>query len=456
MNSSRARTPYPLRLALGLAAPLAAAIVAFVVLARFAAAIPNVPTQLAIASVVGFVAAIPAYRWVRSPLRELAAEAQQATEVVLGGEDEIAILRRSFAELRGQSEQQLGALKADREHLLAIVSSMSEGVLVVDQKGKAVIVNPRWRELFGLEKDIEGATPIELTRQTRLEQLVQRTLQTGVGDQEEIDLDLPQAKTIIATSSALSDRTGAVVVARDITDFLRLAEIRRDFVANVSHELKTPLSAIRGLAETLKDGALDDPTAARHFVGRILRQSERLEALLSDLLTLSRLEHPHGSTEKELVDLGNVIGDAVEVLATAAKKREISIGVRMPDLDPIRGDREALDRLVLNLLENAIKYNRPGGEVSIEARQHQDHVELRVSDTGIGIPADSLDRLFERFYRVDKGRSREEGGTGLGLAIVKHATQLHNGQIEVESRLGSGTTFRVLLPRWAAHPTGTL
>ncbi|MDH3254310.1 MAG: ATP-binding protein [Acidobacteriota bacterium] len=447
LPSSSSRLPYRLRLALGIAAPLVMSIAVVALLPAVTGEGSPEVGHLVVAASVGALTAVFSHRWVRAPLRRLAAEARERVSIDSPStHDDLDLLRQSFIRLHSRSEEQLSALTADREHLLAIVSSMSEGVLVVDRNGEAVIVNPRWRELFELPNSMEGATPIELTRQTRLQELVKRTLETGNGDQEEIDLDLPQPRTIIATSSALSDRSGAVVVARDITDFLRLAEVRRDFVANVSHELKTPLSAIRGLTETLHDGALEDRAAAEHFVIRILRQCERLEALLSDLLTLSRLEHPKSGIEHRSVDLGEVIRDAAEVLAAEAKAREVDVELSLRDTEPIDGDREALDRLLQNLLENAIKYNQPGGRVSVNVEQHDDQLVLHVRDTGIGIPADSLDRLFERFYRVDKGRSRDEGGTGLGLAIVKHATQLHGGRIVVESRLGTGSTFSVYLP----------
>jgi two-component system phosphate regulon sensor histidine kinase PhoR len=440
-------TPYSRRILFGILLPIVFAAAVAAILQTGAAADLSAGMHFALPLLAGVIAALPVYRWIRAPIRQLGEEARGLLQAeISSSNDEIASLRRSLTELSQRADRQVEALEAEREHLLAIVSSMSEGVLVVDREGRAVIVNPRWSELFGLPANMEGATPIELTRQTRLEQLVKRTLETGVGDQEEIDLDLPRARTIIVTSSALSDRSGAVMVARDITEFLRLAEIRRDFVANVSHELKTPLSAIRGLAETLKDGALSDPDAGEQFVDRILQQCKRLGAILSDLLTLSRLEHPDAPSRLVPIDVPKVAREAAEILAATAKKRGIALSVHLQEIRPLSGNHDAIERLVLNLLENAIKYNRKGGSVDLRVGQNGDEIVLEVADTGIGIPSESVDRLFERFYRVDKGRSRQEGGTGLGLAIVKHATNLHDGRIEVESQLGRGTTFRVFLP----------
>jgi two-component system phosphate regulon sensor histidine kinase PhoR len=235
------------------------------------------------------------------------------------------------------------------------------------------------------------------------------------------------------------------VVARDTTELTRVADMRRDFVGNVSHELKTPLAAIRGFAETLRDGALDEPPVARRFTERILEQCRRLQALLDDLLTLSRLETV-ALREREPVELEDLVRRAVDVLAPLAREKRVEVDVVTTRIPAVLGEADAMERLVLNLLENALKYNRPDGRVTVLLSAPGPEVLLEVRDTGIGIPPESLPRIFERFYRVDKGRAREEGGTGLGLAIVKHVAQAHGGQVEVDSRLGRGTTFRVRLP----------
>lgn len=236
--------------------------------------------------------------------------------------------------------------------------------------------------------------------------------------------------------------------ARDLKKTLRLSEIRRDLVANVSHELKTPLTAIRGYAETLQDGALEEPGVALGFVGSILEQCARLEALLRDLLTLSRLEGREKPHTLESVDLSHLARHAVEVLSPQSRARQVEVSLDIPaTLPAIAGDREELERLFLNLVENAIKYNRRGGRVEVRLVAGEDEVLLEVEDDGIGIPEDALGRVFERFYRVDKGRARDQGGTGLGLSIVKHAARAHGGRVEVDSRLGEGSVFRVYLPR---------
>ncbi len=233
---------------------------------------------------------------------------------------------------------------------------------------------------------------------------------------------------------------------REMQEALRLSESRRDLVANVSHELKTPLTAIRAYAETLNDGALTKPDVAPRFVGRILEQCGRLEDLLRDLLTLSRLEHVDLGSEVVPLDLADSARRAIEALTPGARKRDIELILHVEGTPSVSAARSEVDNVLLNLIENAVKYNRQGGKVRIDIAQRGAEIILEVADTGIGIPADSVERIFERFYRVDRGRARDQGGTGLGLAIVKHAVRVLGGRIEVESRLGEGSTFRVSLP----------
>ncbi len=367
-------------------------------------------------------------------------------------EEELAALALALNRLAETAEAQFAAVRDERDHLKAILSSMSEGVLVVGADRRARLANPAFYELFDLSGDVAGRTVLELLRLPELARLVEDTLRLGESQGGQIELQSPERRTLLLASAALAGgERGAVVVFRDTTQLTRVADMRRDFVANVSHELKTPLAAIRGYAETLRDGALDEPPTARRFTERILEQSRRLQALLDDLLTLSRLESVSVSSvsntvEREPVDLHAVVHRAVDLLTPAARDRRVHLEVRTEPVPQISGDADGLERLVLNLLDNAIKYNRPEGQVDVHLGREDGEILLEVTDTGIGIPAESLPRIFERFYRVDKGRAREEGGTGLGLAIVKHVAQGHGGQVDVESRMGKGTTFRVRLP----------
>lgn len=308
------------------------------------------------------------------------------------------------------------------------------------------MANPAFCQIFGIDVDWADRTPLELTHQRRLEELVANTLATGEEQNAELELPGSGARHVAIATSSLGADAGSVVVARDITDLVHLTQMRRDFVANVSHELKTPLTAIRGYAETLHDGAVEDRATAARFLGRILQQCGRLQALLEDLLTLSRLETLEDTGEVTVVELNTLLQDCVETVGHQAAAKQVQIRVASQAEPIIKGDHEALERLLTNLLDNAVKYNRPGGDVTITLSESVEGAMLEVADTGIGIPSNSLARVFERFYRVDKGRSRDEGGTGLGLAIVKHVAHLHGGRVEVQSRLGEGSRFTIILP----------
>jgi len=386
------------------------------------------------------------------------------------GQPDLAALAQSINRMTERVEDQIAVVKEERDHLHAILASMSEGVLVVDGDGRAVLANPAFRALFGAPAEIAGRLPLELTRQPELAAVVGRVLAEGEARHEELLLDAgAEPRTVALAGSVLrsaggrgagrgvSERPGGVVVARDTTEVTRVAQMRRDFVANVSHELKTPLSAIRGFAETLRDGALGEADTAVRFTERILEQCRRLQEMLDDLLILSRLESVEIPLESRPVDLVRLVEKAVETICAFADEHSVELSAELPEggLPRVTGDPWALERLLLNLLENGVKYNRDDGEVRVRLAGGVDEaggaeVVIEVSDTGIGIPAEALPRIFERFYRVDKGRARDEGGTGLGLAIVKHVAQAHGGRVEVTSRARHGSTFRLHLPATAA------
>ena len=389
---------------------------------------------------------------VSKALPDLVAGAEKLEEgdfshrVSLPSDPELARIGRFLNRVASEAETRIDDLETERGHLRAVVSSMGEGVLVTDSEGFVWLANQAFKDIFGIRGETSDRSPLELTRQTQLEDLIVSTLVSGVGSTAEIEVQGQPSRHVALASTPLGEGLGAVVVARDITDVIRLTQVRRDFIANISHELKTPLSAIRGYTETLREGAMQEPEASSRFLGRILQQCSRLQTLLEDLLTLSRLENLEGHLERRTVDLERILDDCLETLAPKISDRQIDLEVNVAPLPRQTGDPEALQRLFINLLENAIKYNRTGGRVAVELSPSTGEVVLQVDDTGIGIPATSIDRVFERFYRVDKGRSRDEGGTGLGLAIVKHVAQLHGGYVEVESHLGEGSSFRVHLP----------
>ena len=334
--------------------------------------------------------------------------------------------------------------EGERRHLEEILESMSDGVLVTDGELRVELVNPAFRAQFAAGESRYGQSVLELSRSPALVGFLE---QLGEGEEITEQRIHSEAGRVLELRGRSLAGDRRVVVARDMTEQLRLDETRRDLVANVSHELRTPLTAIRGYAENLREGALEEPAVAGRFIERILAQCRRLEALLEDLLALSRLEKAEEVPEAGVaVDLVSLVDRSLETVRGLADERQVTLDFEPQPVPAFPGSEEALDRLLLNLLENAIKYNRRGGTVSVELARQGGEVVLAVADSGIGVPQPDLPRIFERFYRVDSGRSREEGGTGLGLAIVKHAAQLHGGRVEVESALGRGSVFRVYLP----------
>lgn len=414
---------------------------------------------LASAAAAGLLVVVLSWWLTRRLFRPLAAlieaahrmgEGQYATRVDVPESGELATLGRALERIAARARTQIAAVEAERDHLRATVASMTEGVLVTDRKGLPQLVNPAMGELFALPPDTPARRFLELARQPRLDDLVAGTLTHHAGGSTEIEILEPVARSLVLLATPLGGDEGVVVVARDVTEAERLSRMRKDFVANVSHELKTPLSAIRGYAETLVDGALDDRATALRFSERILDQCRRLGALLDDLLTLSRLEGTEPFRDIEPVELREIAAQAAELVAAAASERQVAVTLVPGEPVVVDGDADGLLRLAANLLDNAVKYNRPGGRVGVRIERRADSAVLEVADDGIGIAAVHLPRLFERFYRVDKGRARDEGGTGLGLAIVKHVAQAHGGRVEVDSEPGRGSTFRVVLPAASA------
>jgi two-component system phosphate regulon sensor histidine kinase PhoR len=367
--------------------------------------------------------------------------------------DELAHLARSLNRMAERVEEQVTAKEAERRRLEEILDGMGEGVLVTGASGEPVFANPAFRELLALPAGVATGQLLELLRKPRVDELLRRALRgadwsVDSGAAEELAV---AGRTLALASRPLGVQRGALLVVRDLSATERAARSRRDFVANVSHELKTPLAVIRAAAETLADHARHDPEAGAdepttRFAGRILEQSLRLQDLLEDLLTLARLESPEAAARRRPVDLRAVVARAVELATPLAEAREVSLALRLEEVSAIEGDEPALERLALNLLDNAVKYNRPGGWVEVRLAPSGDAVVLEVADGGVGIPVEELPRVFERFYRVDKARGRAEGGSGLGLAIVKHVAENHGGRVEVESAPGAGSRFRVRLP----------
>ncbi|HYG60331.1 MAG TPA: phosphate regulon sensor histidine kinase PhoR [Symbiobacteriaceae bacterium] len=340
-------------------------------------------------------------------------------------------------------------LAYEKSRLETILRTMTDGVLLLDSKKRIITINPAAQGMFGItEREAIGRDHLEITHHFDLEQLLTRVLRTGEPDMLEIKRARPEEQILEARLAPLGDGQGVLIVLGDITRARKLEHMRTEFVSNVTHELRTPLTSIRGFAETLLEGALDDPDTARHFVGIIKRESEHLGQLIEDVLDLSRIESGKMRMNKEPVHLPTLAEETVGRFFPRAEKQGVDLRIDIPAaLAPIAGDHARLAQVLINLVDNALKYTPAGGSVTVSAEELGTMVRIRVSDTGTGIPRANLPRLFERFYRVDKARSRATGGTGLGLSIVKHIVESHGGTIGVESDLGKGTTFTFTLPR---------
>jgi two-component system phosphate regulon sensor histidine kinase PhoR len=372
--------------------------------------------------------------------------------------DEIGRLEAHLFALAREIRAQLAATENERAKLEAVLRNMGDGVVVLDGAGDVVLLNGRAREQLGFVAgdQVEGRKLSSLCRNPDLLDLLDEIEGEGLqeGIEGEVVLDGAERRFLSVSAAPLADeeaggaRPGAILVLHDVTRVRRLESVRAEFVANVSHELRTPLTAIRGYAETLLSGALSDPAKATQFLQVIERHSERLSRLIDDLLTLSDLELGKADIVREALPLGSVADAVFEVLGTRARERSIELRSEIHvDAPPLFADRDRVEQVLLNLVDNAIKYSSPGGRVVVGARAAPaGGVEISVADDGIGIPEKDLPRLTERFYRVDRARSRELGGTGLGLAIVKHIVQAHRGSLSITSRVGEGTTVRVVFP----------
>ncbi|MDP9113119.1 MAG: ATP-binding protein [Acidobacteriota bacterium] len=361
--------------------------------------------------------------------------------------DDLGSLERSLAGVGHQLRGLVSNLRFESARREAILSAMAEGVLAVDPELKVTFCNQALLTATGFRGRYEGVGLLQVVRDPALYELIRSVRASGEPGKLRFHLfaNIPRTFEAQATPLAMPAGRGVIAIFHDITDLERLEQVRKDFVANVSHELRTPLAGIIGYSDTLLDGALDDTENRRKFVEIIRANAVRLGSIAADLLVLSELESG-ADQETETVSVRGVLEDGLLTVEAEARARGVRlIREEMQDLH-VAGSRLRLEQTFLNLLANAIKFNRPDGEVRVRITLEDGRVAVRVADTGVGIPSQDLPRIFERFYRVDKARSRQVGGTGLGLSIVRHVIERMNGNITVESQVGKGTTFQVLLP----------
>jgi two-component system phosphate regulon sensor histidine kinase PhoR len=421
---------------------------------------------LGVAFLVALMLSVWLARSITRPLSDIASAARQLSSghqtipIRTTAQDEVGILATTLNDMASQLHAKIDELSEDRAQLLAVLTSMVEGVMVLDYRGHVLQINPALERMFGISRvEARGRPCAELFRHQQLNDLVTTILGSRVPGEDEIVLPLTGRCLQIEASPAGGERESEaciVLVFHDITELRRLEKIRKDFVANVSHELRTPLTSIKGYVEALLDGAKDDPVTSAKFLEIILKQSDRLNLIIEDLLELSKIESGRVSLKEEPLELRSIVDRMLSMIKPIAdKKRHRLVTSVDPSLPPVAGDEGRLAQVLTNLLDNAIKYTPEGGTITVgatlapsigNAEPPAGAIELNVTDTGIGIPEEDRPRVFERFYRVDKARSRELGGTGLGLAIVKHIVEGHGGQVWVEANHPQGSRFVVRLP----------
>lgn len=376
----------------------------------------------------------------------------------VNGSREFIELANSFNAMSDKLSATIAQLERDREQLRTILSGMVEGVIAIDNDQRVLFVNQRAADLLGFPADsAHGRKLWEVSRQQALAGMIRAVLDGEGPLRQEFDWNGPNTKNLAVYASRLPGPSspGAVMVLHDTTELRRLERLRQDFVANVSHELKTPLANIKSSVEALLDGAMEEPQPRDNFLAEIDEQSDRLDALIQDLLTLARIESGESGLEFQPVLIDDAVNSSLDRHRTRAEAKGlvltgVALGPNSADLTAIV-DEEGLAHILDNLVDNAIKYTQPGGRVTVRWKDDGDNVAIEVEDTGYGIPLRDQPRIFERFYRVDKARSRELGGTGLGLSIVKHLVQAMRGTVKVTSELNKGSTFHLTFPKADPH-----
>jgi two-component system phosphate regulon sensor histidine kinase PhoR len=406
-----------------------------------------------LALLLAVIAAGRAASWVTHGTRALIAAARRMsdgdleTHVPESEQSDLAELSRTLEQLARSLSSTLRELRTERDWMGGILSRMREGVILLGADGRIQMTNPALREMLLVNEDVVGQTLSDTVRHGEFRKLLEQVLEVGKAESREIEIGGLMPRQLLVRAAPLGADHSVFAVVLDVTEMRRLESLRKDFVANVSHELRTPVTAIRSAAETIRDVAVNDAKALPAFVDIIARHAERLGALVDDLMELSRIESREIMVELQPVDLIAMIEQSVSLFDERASKRGQSLDVVLPECLPrVLADSYAIDHVLTNLIDNAVKYSGRSAAIRITAELRGDKVQIGVEDTGPGIAEEHLPRLFERFYRVDNGRSREQGGTGLGLSIVRHLVEAMGSSIEVESTLGVGTRFYFLLP----------
>jgi two-component system phosphate regulon sensor histidine kinase PhoR len=417
--------------------------------------IGNINTAIIIGTCIAALATILLAFWttrvITGPIKTLTRMSRKMSEgnldqkIHVNSRDEIGVLASVFNHMAEQLKSTVELLTGQRDRIAVILAHIGDGIIVTDRNGNVTLLNHAAEKIFNTQNEkVQGHTFIELVRDHEIDSVVQRCLETG---EKQTGLVYYRAKRlflgIIAT--LLPEAGGCVVLLQDLTELRRLETIRRDFVSNITHELRTPLSSIKALSETLKEGAIDDEPVAKDFLERINGEVDRLAQMVQELSELSRIESGEAPLQKSVFNAADVLDTSVRRMKPQADRAGVTLTTEVSrKLPELNGDRDRIEQVLINLIHNAIKFTQPGGTIAVSGAVHDNSLQFSVSDSGAGIPADDLTRIFERFYKADKARSGS--GTGLGLAIAKHVVAAHGGEIRVESTEGKGSQFYFTIP----------
>ncbi len=381
--------------------------------------------------------------------------AGQFSEKIEASSHDLQGLIRALNRMAANTHRKIESLEREKTKLTSVLDNLSEAVVAINARKEVVMLNPSAESLLGAPRvKAVGKSLIQLVRDPTLDEMMDRAMQTQGAESREVELSLGKKRSVSANAVGISrsrEGVAGLLVLSDVTRLKRLEKLCKEFVANVSHELKTPLTSIKGFVETLQEGAVESPEKAKRFLGLIQEDTGRLTRLVEDLLELSKIESRELRLKLEPLDLKEECEKVMANFRPALTQKGVQAHLLAPSSPRVLADRDSLRQVLVNLMDNAIKFNRPGGEIFIEVRTSEERVTVSIRDTGIGIAIEDQTRVFERFFRVDNARSRESGGTGLGLSIVKHIIEAHGGEVSCQSSPGRGSTFTFTLSHATPH-----